>query len=166
MKPPRLHHLVDVTTPETARRSVERNVRQRDAAPEALVAAGNMAMLQGYPDLALEGFRRVLTLAPDGDGEAMLMAHLGEGTALHALRDYQAASASFEQTVVAADQSASTVVRGFALAWLADCQAALGDHAAAEESLASAAACADVVGNEELEQITRAIRQKLAARSS
>lgn len=168
MKPPRLHHLVDVTTPETARRSVERNVRQRDAAPEALVAAGNMAMLQGHPDLALEGFRRVLTLNgnADGDGEVRLMAHLGEGTALHALRDYQGATAAFEQTVAVADQSASTVVRGFALAWLADCQAALGDQAAAEESLASAAACADVVGNEELEQITRAIRTKLAARSS
>ena len=56
---PRLHHLVDVTTPETARRSVERNIRQRDAAPEALVAAGNMAMLTA----ALDAFAG---LAPGG----------------------------------------------------------------------------------------------------
>lgn len=165
MKQPRLHHLVDVTTPETARRSVERNVRQPNAAPEALVAAGNMAMLQGYPELALEGFRRVLAVGAD-DAEAQLMAHLGEGTALHALRDYPAARLAFEQTVSVADQHASTVVRGFALAWLADCQAALGDRASAEESLASASACADVVGNEELEQITLAIRTKLGAQPS
>ena len=141
-------------------------MRQRHAGPEALVAAGNMAMLQGYPELALEGFRRVLMLDSSPDAEAQLMAHLGEGTALHALRDYEGATLAFEQTVMAADRSASTVVRGFALAWLADCQAVLGDRAAAEESLSSAAACADVVGNEELEQITRAIRLKLGQQSS
>jgi len=159
----RPNHLVDVTTPETTRRSLERNIHNAAANQEALVAAANMAMLQGYPALAREGFTRALSMVSDKDDpEQVLLARLGLGTALHALHEFPQAAQIFEETVLAADQHASTVVRGFALAWLADCQASLGHREAAEESLASASACADVVGNDELGQITEAIRKKLA----
>lgn len=152
-----------MTTPETARRSLERNIHTPTNDAEAMIAAGNMAMLQGHPDLAREAFTRALSLCGNNeDDEPGLMARLGLGTALHGLREYGQAASAFEATVAATDRNQHTVVRGFALAWLADCQASLGDRAAAEESLASASACADVVGNDELGQITQAIRQKLA----
>ena len=159
----RPNHLVDVTTPETTRRSIERNVHDPSATADSLVSAANMAMLQGHSALAREGFERALVLAAEqGDAEQQMLARLGLGTAMHALQEYAHASRVFEETVVATDQHPNTAVRGFALAWLADCQAILGERDAASESLASAAACADVLGNDELSRITDAIRLKLA----
>ncbi len=159
----RPNHLVDVTTPEAARRSIERNVHDPAATADTLVSAANMAILQGHPSLAREGFERALRIARESkDAEQVMLAQLGLGTALHALREYGEASRLFHQTIGATDQHPNTAVRGFALAWLADCQASLGDREAAAESLASAAACADVIGNEDLSRITEAIRQKLS----
>lgn len=152
-----------MTTPEATRRSIERNILSDAATSESLVAAGNMAILQGHPSLAREGFERALRLALDrDDSEQALLAQLGLGTAMHALQEYNQASDLFQQTVSATDRHPNTAVRGFALAWLADCQAYLGEREAACESLANAAACADVIGNEDLSRITEAIRKKLA----
>lgn len=159
----RPNHLVDVTTPDTARRSIERNLLDPGASAESLVAASNMAMLQGYPELARDGFERAIRTAHQNeDAEQLVLAHLGLGTALHALRDYPEAARLFQETIATTDLHPNTAVRGFALAWLADCQSSLGEWDAASESLSSAIACADVLGNEDLSRITEAIRLKLA----
>lgn len=159
----RPNHLFDVTTPEIARRSIERKLQDPTATLDTLLAACNMAILQGHATLARDGFQRVLNLAEkQGDLEQKMLAQIGLGTALHALQEHDQASNLFRQAIATTDTLPNITIRGFAMAWLASCQAALGNHEAASENLANAMACADVIGNEELTKVAEAIRQKLA----